>query len=197
MTLTPRSSEWITLSVKPPGVVEAGTYSINITASTEDGELNATIPIFTEIIANYLLEIMNIQPVNPEVAQGEKIDIIVTVRNMGESPVTRIRLDVNSTAIPNVFTTPVDILALEPMSSVSYYVSISPDIRLTPGDYLIELQAESTETQSSARAFFVSVVSPIPWFWITICITVIATCLAVIAIQRLASKYGIRIRIRR
>ena len=197
LTLDPKGAEWVTLSVKSPGVVEAGIYSMNVTASTEDGELKRVIPIVIEIVADYILEIVDIQPINPQVASGEKIDALITVRNIGQSPVTRVRLDVNSTAISNIYTTPVDILALEPMSSVSYYVSISPEIRLTPGDYLVEVQAESLETQSSVRGFVVSVVSPIPWFWISIAITVIATSLAIIAIERLISKYGIRIQIRK
>ena len=170
---------------------------MNITASTEDGELKMTIPIVTEIVANYLLEIVDIQPISPEVATGERIDVIATARNMGQSPLTRVRLNVTSAAIPNIFTTPVDVLALEPMSSVRYYVSVLPGTNLTPGYYLIEIQANSAETQSNVRAFNVSVVSPIPWFWITIAITIIATSLAIIAIERLITKYGIRFRIRK
>lgn len=197
LMLPPKGGEWITLNVKSPGIVGAGIYTMNVTASTEDGEIKKVIPIVTEIVAQYLLEITDIQPINPQVASGERIDVIVTVRNIGQSPLTRIRLKVNSTGISNIFTTPIDVLALEPLESVRYFVSISPDTRLTPGGYLIEVQAASIETESSLRAFVLSVVSAIPWFWIYICLTIIATALAVIVIQRYVSKYGIKIRLRR
>jgi len=197
LMLPPKGEEWITLNVKSPGIVGAGIYTMNVTASTEDGEVKKVIPIVTEIVAQYILEITDIQPINPQVATGERIDVIVTVRNIGQSPLTRIRLKVNSTGISNIFTTPIDVLALEPLESVRYFVSISPETRLTPGGYLIELQAGSIETESSLRAFVLSVVSPIPWFWIYICLTIIATALAVIVIQRYVSKYGIKFRLRR
>ena len=103
----------------------------------------------------------------------------------------------DSTVIPNIIVTPLDILALEPKATASFTVRISPDPNLTPGDYPIEIQAESSETKSSARTIMISVTSPIPWFWISIGIAVIATALVVIAVQRVASKYGVKFAFRR
>jgi uncharacterized membrane protein len=197
LTLDSEEFEWVVLNVKPPNIVEKGNYTVKVRGSTEDGLVNTTLQITTNILAEYLMEIVEVQPVNPEVATGEKIDIAVTVRNVGQSPLTRLKLEVTSTAISNIFTTPVDVLALEPMSSITYYVSITPDNSLTAGNYLIEVQAVSSETQSSVRAFVVSVVSSIPWFWISICITIIATALAVFVIERLISKHKISLRLRK
>lgn len=196
LAVAPQESVWITLDVKPPGIVEEGDYTMNITGLTEDGELEATLQITTVILGDYKLEISGVQPINPQVYSGEEIDTIVTVRNLGQSTLTKIGLNVNSTAISNLFVIPLDILALEPMASVDFYVRISPNTGLTPGDYIIKVQAESSETRSSERAFAVSVVSPIPWFWISICVTVIATALAAIFIQRAVSRWGLRIRVK-
>jgi len=110
---------------------------------------------------------------------------------------TGVRLNVNSSAIPNITVTPLDILALEPKASASFNVRISPDPNLTPGDYLIEVQAESSETKSSVRTIMISISSSIPWFSITIGITIIATALVVIAVQRVVSKLGIKFAFRR
>ena len=197
LTLAPQESVWIRLDVKPPGILQEGDYTMNITGSTDDGEHEATLQVTTKILGDYHLEITGVQPINPQVYSGENIDVIVTVRNLGQSAVTGIKLNVGSTAIPNILVLPLDILALEPMAGVDFYVRISPDTSLTPGNYIIEVQAESSETKSSIRTVAVSVVSPIPWFWISICITVIATTLAVISIQRLVSRWGIRIRVRK
>jgi len=197
LTLGPKESVWVTLDVKPPGVAEEGKYYMNITAITEDRELEKTLQITTTIVGDYLLEVTGVQPINPQVYQGEKIDVIVTVRNLGQSPLTMVRLNINSTAIPNVLVTPLELLALEPMASIDFFVRVSPDTNLTPGDYIISVQAESNETKSSVRAFAVNIASPIPWFWITIGIAVIATALTVIAIQKAASKWGLKLRVRR
>ena len=197
LTLDSQESVWIRLDVIPPAIVEEGDYTVNVTASTEDGELEPTLQTTTKILGDYHLEVTGIEPINPETSSGGKIDVIVAVRNLGQSPLTSINLNVKSAAISNILVSPLDILALEPMASVNFYLRISPNTNLTPGDYIIEVQAESSETKSGGRSFAVSVVSPIPWFWISICITVIATALAVIFIQRLTSKWGIRVRVRK
>jgi len=194
LALNPKEYQWVKLDVRPPEIVKKGTYPIEVIAATEDGKVNASLQLLTGIIAQYLLEIVDIQPINPQVATGDKIQIVVTVRNMGLSFISRVRLNVNSTAISNILVTPIDILAMEPKQSANFYVRISPDIGSTTGDYLLSIQAVSDENRSSIRIVPVSVVSSIPWFWITICITVIATALAVIAIQKIASKHGIKIR---
>jgi len=179
------------LRVHVPEEAEPGDYNVNVTATTEDGELTVTLPLTIRIFADYTLEITEIQPINPQVATGESAEITVTVRNRGRSPLSRVRLEVNST-IPNILVTPIDILALEPEETATFLIRISPNIDMTEGEYLIHLQAVSDETQSSARTFVVSFVSAIPWFWITIGITVIAMALAVIAIMKVISKYGIK-----
>jgi len=197
LVLAPKKSRWIMLNVNPPETVKEDTYTIVINGTTVDNKLNSTLSLTTKILANYLLEITEIQPVNPHVYSGDKINIIVTVRNLGQSVLTRVRLNINSTAIPNILVTPLDVLALEPKATATFNIRISPDPNFTPGDYFIVMQAESSETKSSVRTIAVSVSSPIPWFWISIGIAVIATALVVIALQRVVSKYGVRFSIRK
>jgi len=197
LTLAPKESHWITLDIKPPEIVEEKAYTIIVNGSTSDSKINSTLKITTQILANYILEIVGTQPIHPQVYSGEKINIIVTVRNLGESTLTGIRLKVNSTAIPNILVTPLDILALEPKVSADFQVQISPDPNMTPGDYPIEIQAVSSETESSIRVIIVSVSSPIPWFWISIGIAVIATALVMILLQRMVSRLGIKFGLRK
>ena len=197
ITLAPKESRWITLDIKPPEIVEEKAYTIIVNGSTADSKINSTLTITTRILANYILEITGTQPIYPQVYSGDKINIIVTVRNLGESTLTGVRLNVNSTAIPNIIVTPLDILALEPKASAEFQVRISSDPNITPGDYSIEIQAVSSETKSSVRTIVVSVSSPIPWFWISIGIAVIATALVMIALQKVVSKLGIKFSIRK
>jgi len=197
LEIAPKKTRWVMLNVKPPEIVEANKYTIIVNGTTVDNKLNSTLSLTTEILASYLLEITDIQPVNPHVYSGDKINIMVTVRNLGQSVLTRVRLNVNSTTIPNILVTPLDVLALEPQSTATFNIRISPDPNFTPGDYFIEMQAVSSETKSSVRTVAVSVSSPIPWFWISIGIAVIATALVVIAIERIVSKRRVSFSIRR
>jgi len=197
LILAPKKSRWIMLNVKPPETVKENTYTIVINGTTIDKKLNSTLSLTTKILASYLLEIIEVQPVNPHVYSGDKINIMVSVRNLGQSALTRIRLNVNSTAIPNILITPLDVLVLEPKATTTFTIRISPDPNFTPGDYFIKMQAVSSETKSSIRTIAISVSSSIPWFWINIGITVIATALVVIALQKVISKYGVRFSVRR
>ncbi|MCD6538839.1 hypothetical protein J7L18_09595, partial [Candidatus Bathyarchaeota archaeon] len=185
--------KWVMLKAKSPEIVKPGDYHINVTATTEDGELNVTLPLTIRVLAHYMLEIIGIEPINPQVVAGESGEISITVRNIGRSTLSKVRLKINST-IPNILVTPLDVLALEPGETTSFMVRVSPNVDMTQGDYLISVQAVSDETESSMRTFVVTVVSAIPWFEITIGITVIATALAVIAIMKVTSKYGIRLK---
>jgi len=195
--LAPKKSRWVVLNVKSPEIVEEKIYAIVINATTADNTFNSMLNLTTKIIASYLLEITGTQPIYPHVYSGDKVDIIVTVRNLGESMLSGVRLKVNSTMIPNVLITPLDIVALEPKATATFNIRISTDPNLTPGDYYMDIQAESSETKSSVRTIIVAVSSPIPWFWISIGIAIIATALAMIVIQRVASKYGAKISLRK
>jgi len=197
LSLAPGESKWVRLEAKPPEVIEEKEYRIVVNGSTADGILTSTLELTTKVLARYSLEVTGVQPIFPHVYAGDKIDIVVTVRNMGESTLREIKLDVNSTAIPNVLVTPVDILSLGPKASATFTIRVSPDPNLTPGDYQLTIQAESREAKSSVRTIIVSVSSPIPWFWISICLTAIATALVVIVVQRMLSKRGVKISLRK
>ncbi|MCD6593846.1 hypothetical protein J7L00_07200 [Candidatus Bathyarchaeota archaeon] len=197
LSLAPGESRWVELDAKPPEIIEEKEYRIVVNGSTADGALTSTLELTAKILARYLLEITGVQPVFPHVYAGDKINIVVTVRNMGESTLKGIKLNVNSTVIPNILVTPVDILSLEPKASATFTIRVSPDPNLTPGDYLLTIQAESKEAKSSVRTIVVSVSSPIPWFWISICLTAIATALVVLVAQRMLSKRGVKISLRK
>jgi uncharacterized membrane protein len=197
ISLSPDESSWIRLNVVPPGIVTEDSYNMNVTASTKDGEITSMINITTIILADYLLEITGVQPINPQVSSGENIEVIVTVRNLGQSAITGLKLTLNSTGISNILVTPSDVLALEPKASLDFFIRITPNAGMTPGDYMIEAQAESAETKSSVRQFAVSIISPIPWFWINIGIAVVATALVMLLIQRLIRRTGLKVRKKR
>ncbi|RJS84061.1 hypothetical protein CW706_04890 [Candidatus Bathyarchaeota archaeon] len=197
LSLDPGESKWISLDAKPPEIIEEKKYKIIVNGSTADGALTSSLELTTKILARYLLEITGFQPVFPHVYAGEKINVVVTVRNMGESTLRGVKLNVNSTVIPNILVTPIDILSLEPKASATFTIRVSPDPNLTPGDYPITIQAESEETESSVVTIVISVSSPIPWFWISICLTATATALVVIAAQRVLSKHQVKVSLRK
>jgi len=197
LTLGPGASVWAMLNVKPPSIVNQGNYTIEINALTEDEEITVSLQVFTNIVASYLLEIMDIAPVNPQVYQGDKINVVVTVRNSGQSPVTGLRLIVSSTRLSNILVTPLDYTFLEAKDDVDFNLRISADPNLAAGDYIIRIQAQSNEFSTDVREFTVSVASQIPWSTIILAVAVVATAIVVLIIQSLIKKAGIQVKIRK
>jgi len=194
LKLAPKQERWVMLHVKSPVMVKEGNYSMKVIASTQDGKIKAEIQITTRILGSYLLEIVDVQPISLQVYSGEKIDVIVTVKNIGQSPLTNIKLNVSSPSFSNILVTPLNVLSLEPFEKANFHIRISTSSGLTPGNYVIKVQAKSNEAESSIRSIIVSVMSPIPWFWINTCLTIIATAAAIIAIQKIFSKFQIGLR---
>jgi len=197
LTLAPGESEWVRLVVVSPGIVDEGDYTISVEAQTEDGELTASLQVVTTIVGNYLLEIGDISPVNPQLYQGEKINVVIRVRNGGQSPVTGLRLVVNATGLSNILVTPMDISFLEAMSYVDFTVRVSADPNQTPGDYVLWIQAQSNEADTSTRQFTVTVASQIPWTTIIIAIAVVATAVVVLIVQSIIKRAGVQVKIRK
>jgi uncharacterized membrane protein len=197
LTLGPQESAWMVLNVKPPDIAAQGNYTIGLEAYTEDGKIEVPLQVVTNIIASYLLEITGMAPVHPQVYQGEKIDVTITVSNVGQSPVTGLKLIVNSTGLSNILVTPLDYSVLEAKSNVDFDLRISAGSNLAVGDYILQLQAQSSETSSSIRELAVTVSSQIPWSTIIIAVAIVATAIVVLVIQSLIKKAGIHVKVRK
>jgi len=195
LVLKPGRRVWISFNIKPPYLVSAGQYALTVVAGTEDGEFNATLPLTAVIVAYYRLEISGFQPINPKANAGEEVHITVTVKNTGESPVTRLRLNITAPpTLSNIVVIPLDVLSLDPGLSTNFLVRASPPPETTPGDYVLRIQAVSNEQRTDVGQLIVSIATPIPWYWIGIGITIIATALVVIGIQQLFSRFRIKVR---
>jgi uncharacterized membrane protein len=197
LTLGPQESSWIMLNVKPPGIVDQGNYTIEIEALTEDQKLTVPLQVVTNIIGSYQLEIVDIAPINPQLYQGANINVVIRVRNAGQSTVTGLRLIINATGLGNILVTPIDVTFLEPLTNVDFNVRLSADSNLATGDYVIRVQAQSNEINTSTRAFTVSVSSQIPWSTIIIVVAIVATAVVVLILQSLIRKAGIQVKIRK
>ncbi|MBS7615328.1 hypothetical protein KEJ18_06340 [Candidatus Bathyarchaeota archaeon] len=197
LTLGPGESVWIMLNVQPPSIVDQGNYSIEIEALTEDEEIMDSLQVYTNIVASYMLEIVDIAPINPQVYQGDKINVVVTVRNSGQSPVTGLRLTVESTGLSNILVTPLDYTYLEAKGDVDFNLRISADSSLAVGDYILRIKAQSNEYSTDVREFTVSVASQIPWSTIMVAVAIVATAVVVLIIQSLIRRAGIQVKIRK
>ena len=197
LTLAPGESEWVRLVVTSPGIVDQGNYTIEFEAQTEDGELTVSKQVVTTIIGNYLMEIGDISPVNPQLYQGEKANVVIRVRNGGQSPITGLRLIVNATGLSNILVTPMDVSFLNAMDYVDFTVRVSADPNQTPGDYVLYVQAQSNEVDTSVREFTVTVASQIPWTAIIVAVAVVATAVVVLIVQSIIKRAGVQVKIRK
>ena len=103
----------------------------------------------------------------------------------------------NSTGLSNILVTPMDVTFLEAMTNVDFTLRISADPNQTPGDYVIQVQAQGNEIDTSIREFTISVSSQIPWTTIIIAIAVVATAIVVLIVQSLIKKAGVQVKLRK
>ena len=90
-----------------------------------------------------------------------------------------------------------DVTFLEAMANVDFTLRVSADSNLTPGDYIIQVQAQGNEINTSIREFTISVSSQIPWTAIIIAIAVVVTAIVVLVVQSLIRKAGVQVKIRK
>jgi uncharacterized membrane protein len=90
-----------------------------------------------------------------------------------------------------------DVTFLEAMANVDFTLRVSADPNLTPGDYIIQVQAQGNEINTSIREFTISVSSQIPWTAIIIAIAVVVTAIVVLVVQSLIRKAGVQVKIRK
>jgi len=90
-----------------------------------------------------------------------------------------------------------DVTFLEAMANVDFTLRVSADSNLTPGDYIIQVQAQGNEINTSIREFTISVSSQIPWTAIIVAIAVVVTAIVVLVVQSLIRKAGVQVKIRK
>lgn len=171
ITVEPRATQALTVSVTPPEDVAAGKYDITVTATSASESL--PIDLSVTITGNYKLKLSTPSGLLSYDAYAKKeTPIVLTLNNTGNADLTNINL---SSSMPKGWTArfePSSVELLEAGSSVQATVYITPGDDVIAGDYTFSLSARSNKA-SSSQDFRVTIKTPTTWGYVGIGIIVV------------------------
>lgn len=158
----------ITIDVKPPQFVKAGTYKIPVKAIT--GSSAATIDLEVVITGSYDINLntpTGLLSTNITAGNEKNLDLVVT--NTGSAPLNNVSLSTTKPSGWEVSFEPSEIKEIAPGDKINVMAIIKADKNAIAGDYVTNITAKVAEA-SSKIALRVAVKTPLIWGWIGILI---------------------------
>ncbi|SFJ12113.1 NPCBM-associated, NEW3 domain of alpha-galactosidase [Paenibacillus sp. UNC496MF] len=182
----PNGEKSISISVKPPETVKAGSYKIPIQAGNNG--TSATTTVEAAVTGTYDLKLSTANDVlSTDVTAGSerKLDMVVT--NAGSSDLKGVSLSAQTPSGWEVAFEPATVDSIAAGGTAHVQATIKADKKALAGDYVVDVTAAAPEKSADAQ-IRVAVKSSVLWGWIGILII-----LAVAAgIYYLFRKYGRR-----
>jgi len=170
--LEPNTTKEITIEVKPPKEIKAGTYKIPVRAVT--GSTSASMELEAVVTGNYEMSLTTPTGLlSTKITAGGKQKVGLTVRNTGSADLTDIEMKATAPSKWQVTFEPEKIDKLVPGSETTVYATIQADKKAIPGDYVVEMRASTPET-TSQLSFRVMVKTPLIWGWVGVLVILAA-----------------------
>lgn len=186
VTVDPNSMKTVSVQVRPPESIEAGTYRIPLIASNSATSAETNL----EVVVTGRYDIALSTPddrLNAKVTAGSSRNMTLVVKNTGSAPLENINMSAASPVDWEVTFEPSEIRTLKPGESVNVNASIKSSDKALAGDYLVTMNARTS--QKSAEADIrVAVESSVLWGWIGVLIIIAVAG----GIYYLFRKYGRR-----
>lgn len=181
-----RKSQGVDVSVTPPANVEAGTYDINLSATSANEKLNLDLQIVITGSYNMTLSTPSGR-LSFDAYANQETAVQLSITNLGNTELTNVNLTSSAPSGWNVRFANETIDLIEAGATVETTAYVTPGEDAMSGDYVTMLTAKNSDAESSAE-FRVTVKTETKW-GIT-GIAVIALLAVVIAI--IMRKYGRR-----
>ncbi|MBP8959361.1 MAG: hypothetical protein KBG40_02935 [Bacteroidales bacterium] len=186
VNVEPNTNQSITIEIKPPEKIEAGKYTIPVSAST--GNTSANLDLEVVITGTYGMELTTtIGLVSTKATAGKEKLIDLVVNNTGTAELTSIKLNYSGPVNWSMDFDPKSIDRLPAGQSANVVAKLKVDKKAIPGDYMINIDATTPEA-SSKISYRVTVETPLLWGWIGILIILAAIGI----VYYLFRKYGRR-----
>lgn len=176
----------ISIDIKPPYNVGAGTYEIPVQAINQS--TSAALKLEVVITGTYKMELSTPTGLlSAKLTAGKEKRIELLVKNTGSSELHNVMFRASKPKDWDVKFSPDTIRSLQAGRDAQIFAIVTAEDRAIPGDYATTVTARTPEAESSA-SFRISVKTPLLWGWLGILI--IAGTLSVI--YYLFRKYGRR-----
>jgi len=184
--IEPNITKEISIDVKPPEYIEAGTYKIPVSAITN--LTSASLELEVVVTGSYSMELttpMGLLSANITAGDNKRVELLI--QNTGSAELKDIKLSATKPVNWDVVFDPVKVDRIEAGKNAQVFATIKADKKAIAGDYATTITASTPEISSQA-AFRISVKTPMFWGWIGILIILVALG----SVYYLFRKYGRR-----
>ncbi|MDD4109300.1 MAG: NEW3 domain-containing protein [Prolixibacteraceae bacterium] len=182
----PNNTATINIEIKPPAVVEAGTYKIPVQAA--NSSTSADLELEVVITGSFDMELTTPTGLlSSDMTAGKQKRIELIIRNTGSSELENVVFRATKPKNWDVEFNPDTISNIAAGQNAQVYAVITADDKAIPGDYVTNITAQTPEVNKSI-AFRISVKTPLLWGWLGIFII----ALTIGVIYYLFRKYGRR-----
>ncbi len=182
----PNTEKSITIEVKPPEQIKAGTYEIPISATSGDTTANAKIEAV--VTGTYDMKFSTVDDrLSADVGAGSERKLTFVVQNTGSAELQDLSFSSAAPTDWEVSFEPSSITSIAPGESKQVQATIKSSKKSLPGDYVVSLTASSANKSANAD-LRVTVKSSVLWGWVGVLI-ILAVCGGIYYLFR---KYGRR-----
>ncbi|MBW4838679.1 MAG: hypothetical protein KZY74_04730 [Paenibacillaceae bacterium] len=182
----PNAEKTITIEVKPPEQIKAGTYEIPIAATSGDSTANAKIEAV--VTGSYDMKFSTTDDrLSTDVGAGSERKLTFVVQNTGSAELQDLSFSSSAPTDWEVSFEPSSITTIAPGESKQIQATIKSSKKSLPGDYVVSLTASSANKSANAD-LRVTVKSSVLWGWVGVLI-ILAVCGGIYYLFR---KYGRR-----
>ncbi len=186
------SSQAVKVTATPAPDVEAGSYTIDVTASA--GDIRTSGKLTVDIIGQFKLQMTTPDGrLNANGSAGSGTEMTLSLVNDGTAPLINVKPTTSAPSGWTVTFDPETVASIEPKGSGSVVATITPSTAAVAGDYVVTLRASGTspDGQQTASAStdirFTVETSPI---WLVVGVGLIVLVFAVLAF--VFQRYGRR-----
>ncbi len=149
-------SENLIVEVTPPSSVNISSYLVQVQVESADGTSSIRLDLKANIIGSYDLSLAP-STLLTSATVGGATTLTAKLTNMGQTPMTSLKLNVDAPQGWDVFITPAQIESLKPRESYTFTIVVEIPDDTVAGDYLLTLtglsdQAESDKVQIRVTA---------------------------------------------
>jgi len=178
------STKDISVTIDPPGEIEAGTYTIPVMAQA--GSFSAEEKLEVQITGTYQMELTTpTGRLSTDITAGREKMVELQLNNTGSSELIDIKLNQAAPVDWEVRFEPENISSLLPGESTTVKAYIKASGKAIAGDYVVNLKAQTPEASDSVD-FRITVETSALWGWIGVLII----ALVVAGIYYLFRRYG-------
>ena len=184
--IEPNVTKEISIEVKPPEFIGAGTYKIPVRAITNETSANLEL----EAVVTGTFEMLLTTPLgilSTNITAGDEKRVELLLKNTGSAELRDVKFSASKPVNWDVVFNPQSIDKLEAGREAVVIATLKADKKAIAGDYAMTLTASVPEVSSNA-AFRIAVKTPMLWGWVGILI--IAGALG--SVYYLFRKYGRR-----